>query len=282
MTTITNAVATDLTNAVDGHFIGEKLADLVDAQIFRVITNKVFAEEANYIKKTCERNDIKNVIDFGCWTGILASEVFATGLKLDNYHLVDAVPFYMNKAVALNEKNPITHELVTLIPPSFKGTPPTSMLIHPYDTLNSSSIYSGYFLKDAVKQANVRVPLAASMNITDYVQKNSKLLASDNCYVKVDLDGCDIEMISELIKNNVFPGAIEFEVWNTFKSGYTKASIALAAQGYKIPTPNLHIHQTFSVGISRNYWWAVGYDNLGTNYQCTYYDMDHGDSPVSL
>ena len=281
-TTTMNAVATDLANAVSGHFIGEKLADLVDAQIFRVITNKVFTEEANYIKKTCERNNIKNVIDFGCWTGILASEVFNTGLKLDNYHLIDAVPFYMNKALALNKDNPVTHELVTLLPPSYKGATPTSMLIHPYDTLNSSSIYSSYFLKDSVKQANVKVPLAASAMITDYVKKNAERLGNKDTYVKVDLDGCDIEMISELIKNNVLPGAIEFEVWNTFKSGYSKACIALENLGYKIPTPNLHIHQTFSVGVSRAYWWAVGYDNLGTSYQCTYYDMDHGDSPVSL
>jgi len=282
MTTISNAVATDLANAVDGHFIGEKLADLVDAQIFRVITNKIFTEEANYIKKTCERNDIKNVIDFGCWTGILASEVFNTGLKLDNYHLVDAVPFYMNKALSLLEGKPVTHELVTLLPPSYKGVPPTSMLIHPYDTLNSSSIYSGYFLKDAVKQANVKVPLAPSKAITDYVKEHAGRLGSKDTYVKVDLDGCDIEMIAELIKNDVLPGAIELEVWNTFKTGYTRASLALADKGYKIPTANLHIHQTFSVCVSRDYWWAVGYDNLGSNYQYTYYDMDHGEAAVLL
>lgn len=280
--TIMNPAAVDLTNAVDGHFIGEKLADLVDAQIFRVTTNKVFTEEANYIKKTCEHSDLNKIIDFGCWTGILASEVFATGLKLDNYHLIDAVPFYMNIALSLNKGQPVTNELVTLLPPSYKGAPPTSMLVHPYDTLNSSSIYSGYFLKDSVKEANVRVPLSASATIVDYIKKNAERLGSKDTYVKVDLDGCDIEMMAELIKNNVAPGAVQFEVWNTFKSGYTRVCTALASMGYKIPTANLHIHQTFSVGMSRDYWWAVGYDNLGTNYQCTYYDLDHGEAAASF
>ena len=280
--TTTNAVATDLSNVPNGHFIGEKLPDLVDAQIFRVISNKVFAKEADYIKLMCERNDIKKIVDFGCWTGILAKEIFDTGIKLDNYHLIDAVPFYMNKALEILADQPeVTHELVTLLPPSFKGTPPTTMLIHPYDTLNSSSIYSNYFLKDDVKQANVRLPMAPSQALTDYITKNADQLGS-NTYVKVDLDGVDIEMVSEMIKAGVRPGAVQFEVWNTFKGGYTKIIKIIEELGYKVPAANLHIHQSFSVGISKNYWWAVGYDNLGTGYNCTYYDMEHGEVPVSL
>lgn len=281
MTNTVNAVATDLNNVPDGHFIGEKLPDLVDAQIFRVISNKVFVEEANYIKQTCERNDIKNIVDFGCWTGILASEIFDTGVELNNYHLVDAVSFYMNKALELLADKPVTHELLTLLPPSYKGAPPTSMLVHPYDTLNSSSIYSGYFLKEEIKQANVRLPLAKSMTITDYIKNNKDRFGADT-YVKVDLDGVDIEMLAEILRAGLTPGAVQFEVWNSFKGGYTKVSKAFEAMGYKIPTANLHIHQSFSVGISRNYWWAVGYDNVGTHFNCTYYDMEHGEVPVSL
>jgi hypothetical protein len=280
MTTL-NSIATDLNNVPNGHFIGEKLPDLVDAQIFRVISNKVFSEEANYVKETCERNGIKKVLDMGCWTGILAREVFDTGVKLDNYHLIDAVPFYMNKALEILEGEPVTHELITLLPPSYKAVPPTSMLVHPYDTLNSSSIYSGLFLKEAVKEANVRLPLAKSQQIPDYIKNNADRFGSDT-YVKVDLDGVDIEMIAEIIKAGLKPGAVHFEVWNSFKGGYTKIAKAFESLGYKIPTANLHIHQTFSVGISKNYWWAVGYDNLGTKYNCTYYDMEHGEVPVSV
>jgi hypothetical protein len=153
------------------------------------------------------------------------------------------------------------------------------MLIHPYDTLNSSSIYSGYFLKEEVKKANIRLPLAKSMPLTDYVKNNPRKLGSDS-YVKVDLDGVDIEMVAAILKAGITPGAIQFEVWNSFKGGYTRIARAFEDLGYKIPTANLHVHQTFTVGISKEYWWAVGYDNPAGTYVSTYYDMDHGEVPA--
>lgn len=276
-----NPIAKDLNNAVDGHFIGEKLADLIDAQVFRLITNKTFAQEAAYIKTTCERNNLDTVVDFGCWTGILASEVFNTGIKLEKYYCVDAVPYYIAQAKIILKNKPVTYETVTLLPPSYKSAPPQSMLVHPYDTLNSSSLYSGYFLKEDVKKANVTVPLADSKPLTNYISERNELFRP-NCYVKIDLDGIDLELVGAIIRQGLNPGAIHFEVWNSFKGGYTRAANALANMGYKVPAPNLHIHQSFSVGISRNFWWAVGYDDINTNPRMTYYDQDHGETPVSF
>lgn len=269
-----NAHATDLSNVAKGHNIGEKFADLLNAQIMRLITNKIFVREADYIKKTCEKNNLSRIVDFGCWTGVLASEIFNTDIKIDNYHLIDASPFYINCAKTMLDGKPITSECVTLIPPSFKQPNPTSMLVHPYDTLNSSSIYSRFFLSEEVKNANVTVPISNPTPLNDFLKSNKNLF-SDSCYVKIDLDGVDIELVRGIFEHCYLPGAIQFEVWHSFKGGASKLFEIFKMNGYKVPNVNLNIHQNYSVGLSRDFWWAVGYDNVSTKPEATYYDSDY-------
>lgn len=268
-----NPFANSIENASKEHDISEKFADLLNAQIFRLITNKTFVEEAEYIKKTCEKNNLTNIVDFGCWTGVLASEVFNTGLNISNYHMIDAVPYYVNIAKYMLSDKPITTECVTLIPSNYKSEFPKSILVHPYDTLNSSSIYSQYFLNEQIKKANVTVPVSNCQLVEDFVDNNKQRFSEDS-YIKIDLDGVDIELVKQILSKNLKPGAIQFEVWNSFKGGLTKISQYMSKLGYKVPTVNLHMHQTLAVCCAKNYWWAVGYDNVMISPEITYYDMD--------
>jgi hypothetical protein len=262
-------------------FVNERLELLLEDQIVRVSFNEVFVEEARYIKRTCLANDLVKVVDFGSWCGILAQEVFDTGLVLENYHLVDAVPYYMNRAVSLLHNRPITHETVTLLPPSYDRPAPEFMLVHPYDTLNTSSLYSELFLREYVKRSSIQVPLARSRGVVDYIHSNLDKFGPDS-YVKIDLDGVDIEFVAEILKAELQPGAIHFEVWNNMRPGYAKLAEALAQRGYCVPTADLNQHRNYSVGVSRNYWWAVGYDVAAGQYNFTYYDQDHGTEAVVL
>lgn len=263
------------------NFVSERLAELVNQQISRVTEKSVFTEEARYIAQTCYRNNIRNILDLGCWTGVLACDVLGTGIKLDNYHLVDAVPYYLDRACELFKDIPqVTHEAVTILPPSYLGDPPKEMLIHPYDTLNTSSLYSEHFLSSRVKHTCLHVPLAESSSITQYVTDNLDRFGI-NTYVKIDLDGVDVELVAEIIKRGLQPGGLQFEIWNNVKDKYATLASILKTRGYMIPTAELTKHKNFSVGVSGNYWWAVGYDIIGTQYYSTYYNSDVGNEPVT-
>jgi hypothetical protein len=259
--------------------ISQKINELISAQEFNLISKQIFNREAQLIKKACELNDLFNIVDIGCWTGVLAAEIFNTGLIIKNYHLVDAVPYYMQRALIALEGKPVTSELVTLLPMSYKQEPPTSFLIHPYDTLNTSSIYSSYFLHEEIKQANVKLPLAPSSYVDKYVSDNISRFNNDT-YVKIDIDGVDQGLVFQMLKNKVQPGALQFESWNQFKSDSEKLLSSYKNYfGYKIPDFSLNHHQAYTVCISKNYWWAVGYDNLMIKPQATYYDLEHGIKP---
>jgi hypothetical protein len=253
----------------------------IEEQIGRVQARGVFREEARYIERTCQVENLHRVIDFGSWCGVLAHNVLATGVPLDNYHLVDCAPIYMEIALAhLGETHtPVTHELVTLVPNSVARRPVT-MLVDSYDTLNTSSIYSEHFVREPVKQANVRVPLANALTLNEYVTGHLTMFNSDT-YVKIDLDGVDLDLVDSILDNDCLPGAIHFEVWNPFKPRYNKLIERLVSLGYQRPEADFLWHKNFSVGVSRNYWWAVGYDILGGVYRYTYYDKDHGTKPRS-
>ena len=251
----------------------------IDAQIVRVTDNQVFREEARYIQRTCEKSNLKRVTDLGAWAGVLAKEVFDTGIKLDNYHLVDAASIYLDRAQALLQNFPTTQELVTLLPQGYVGHPPKTMLVNAFDTVNTSSIYSEHFVSPAVKEINCRVDLADSQMVPDYVKNNPDKFAQDT-YVKIDLDGVDINLVEEIIHQGLEPGAIHFEVWHVFKNGYARVARLLQSKGYKMPTMDLDMHKNYSVGVSKDYFWAVGYDVDNGKFTYTYYDLDHGDYPV--
>jgi hypothetical protein len=259
----------------------ERLQILVDEQIRRVSVNNVFTQEASYIHRVCERKNIRRITDFGSWCGVLAQEVFNTGIVLDNYHLVDAVPYYMDRALHLLDNRPITYETVTLIPPSYKQPLPASMLVHPYDTLNTSSIYSPLFLKDFVKRSAVQIPVARTQSLKEYIENNRDKFTPDT-YVKIDLDGVDIEFVAEILRSGLEPGAVQFEVWATARPVCEQIMKILANLGYSIPRADLNVHKNYSVAVSKNYWWAVGYDNAAGQINFTYYDQDHGSQAVSL
>ena len=263
-------IAHDISNAGTSYGLDNKINDLVDAQIFRVMNNKVFDEEAENIVSIAKLENATEVIDFGCWVGILANEVLKRWPELTTYHMIDAVPYYINKAKELLQRTDLPCTEVTLIPNEFKGVIPTSILVHPYDTLNSSSIYSSYFLDEKIKAANVTMPCAPVKRVTEFVQANPQLFAG-NQYVKLDLDGVDMDLVNSFIDQGHRPAVIQFEVWNAFKPGYDKLKEKLTKLGYMFPDVNIKVHQHFSVAVGKHNWWAVGYDNVTISPQSYYY-----------
>lgn len=259
----------DISNA-GGFGLENKINDLIDAQIFRVINNKVFDSEAEHMVTLAKLENATAIVDFGCWVGVLASEVLKRWPELSSYHLIDAVPYYISKAKDMLMRDDMPSTEITLIPDTYKEAPPTTMLVHPYDTLNSSSIYSKHFLDEKIKSANVTVSLAPAKKVSEFVKSNSNLFSTNN-YVKIDLDGVDMNLVNAVIDAGNQPAVIHFEVWNAFKPAYDKLKDRLTALGYVFPDMNIKIHQHFSVAVSKHHWWAVGYDNVTLSPQSYYY-----------
>jgi hypothetical protein len=253
-------IADDNISNAGGYGLDNKFLDLLDAQIFRVINNKVFEEEAEHMIALAKLENANAIVDFGCWVGVLANEVLKRWPDT-SYHLVDAVPLYISKAKAMLMRDDIPTTEVTLIPDNYKGDPPTTMLVHPYDTLNSSSIYSKHFLGEQVKAANVTVPVAPVKKVSEFVRSNKDLFETNN-YIKIDLDGVDMDLVNAIIDAGYQPSVIHFEVWNAFKPAYDKLKERLSKLGYVFPDMNLKIYQHFSISVSKHHWWAVGYENV--------------------
>jgi hypothetical protein len=247
-----------------------KLDALVDAQIFRVINNNVFDTEAEYIVTLAKLENATAVIDFGCWVGVLASEVRKRWPELPHYQLIDAVPYYIKKAKTILMQDDIPSIEVTLIPDDFNGEVPTTMLISSYDTLNSSSIYSKDFLNASTKTANVTMKLAPVNTVGEFVKDNDSLFSKNN-YVKIDLDGVDIDLVNSIINANFSPAVVQFEVWNSYKPAYEKLKERMSASGYLFPNIAIEKHQHFSVAVGKHHWWAVGYDNTTASSKSYYH-----------
>jgi hypothetical protein len=248
----------------------------IQEQIDRVQANNVFLEESRYIKQTCLLLGCDNIIDFGSWCGVLAENILSQDIELQNYHLVDCVPLYMDIALdrLANYDQSITYELVTLLPKTTINLP-QDILVNREDTLNTSSIYSQYFVKQSVKSDDYRVPIADPVIVDSYIRDNLGRF-TDKTYVKIDLDGVDLPLVDSILDNQLTPGAIHFEVWHPFKHRSTKLFERLGKLGYSIPLADLTWHKNFSVSVGRSYWWAVGYDIIDGKYVYTYYDQDHG------
>lgn len=262
--------------------MNDRLINLIDKQITRVIEKKIFAEESKFIVNSCQHNNLTSIIDFGSWVGILAKEILSHEYTFNNYHLVDCVPYYLELAKKLlSQYSCVTSQAITLVPPSYRKELPNQLLVHPYDTLNTSSLYSEHFINPKLFSSCCHVDIEKCVAMSSYITDNLERF-TNSTYVKIDLDGCDIELVAEIIGRGLTPGAIQFEVWDIFKPTYTKLIDQLKIRGYLTPQIDLIKHKNFTVSISSCYWFAIGYDIVGNQYFSTYYDSNSGEQPISI
>lgn len=251
----------------------------IEEQINRVHRNNLFGQEAQYIAESCRANKLTHILDLGSWVGELAQEVLATGIALDSYHLVDGIPYYLNYArQRLTNYATVSYQECMILPRAYSRNIPETILVNPYDTLNSSSLYSEYLLSKRARLASVPMEIGPSATVNQFIDSNLSRFGSDT-YVKIDLSGVDIELVASILKRQLTPGALQFTVWATDKSVYHQLVNLLLSRGYKVPLANLDIHKNFSVSVSKNHWFAVAHDIIGHQHFSTYYDQAHGVVP---
>lgn len=233
------------------------------AQHERVKTSGVFKQEAAYISQLAAKTNATKLADFGCWTGLLAAEVFTAWPTIEQYYGVEAVPLFVKFAKRVLAGKPTKFIEATLVPRLLNLPEVTSMKVNPYDTLNTSSIL-------AKKPTNVElidIPVAPNTYITPFVQRYPELFDND-VYVKIDLDGADIALVETILAARRTPAVIQFEVWKLFyERGMPEAIRLLEEAGYNWPAtldPKAYTH--FSVALTRGSgWWFVGYSPSPAN-----------------
>ena len=190
--------------------------------------------ETAIIKEFYTANSCNTFIDMGCWLGVLSASV-KQAVNPNRIILIDAVPayLYMAKQLLIQEKLSSSVEIIEMsIIDSLQF--PTFITVDLEDTISTSSI------KNCQDQSNVTVnlPIANPKTSKDAAIEIAEL-ASDNVYLKMDLDGVDYSLLQELLNIGYFPSVIQFEAW-MFDRNYGTICVSILEQfsavGYKVPS----------------------------------------------
>lgn len=235
------------------------IKNAINIQYERCKLGQIFTPEAQHIAKLAGLAKAKTVTDMGCWVGLLAEEVFKEMPKLQKYYAVDAVPLFIEVAKEKLKGKPVEFIAKTLVPRLGKIQEVPVMNIVPFDTLNTSSIYTGRTIKTDAKFT--ALPAAENTFITPFVQEHADTLFAPSSYVKIDLDGVDLALVDTILSNDCKPAVIQFECWKFYyKRGLGQLIAKLKAAGYAWPDdfkPEDYNH--FSMAVGKKHWWAVGY-----------------------
>lgn len=235
----------------------EFVASALKIQNERVKLGQVFKQEAEMIVGLAKKVSALTITDLGCWTGLLASEIFALWPELKNYHAVDAVPMFIEFAKKQLEGKPVDFTGVTLVPRLANLPEVASIKVSPFDTLNTASIYTG---RVPSKQVLIELPVFSNSYITPFVTDHREFF-SDDSYVKIDLDGVDIAVVETILAQDLHPCVIQFEVWKMFyDKGLASLRPELEKYGYVWPDIDYTVYKHFSIALTRGSgWWFVGY-----------------------
>ena len=223
----------------------------------RVKLGAIFRKEAELITALAKKTGAIAVSDFGCWTGILAVEIFKAWPELKTYRAVEAVPLFVEFAKDQLKDHPVEFIGATLVPRLLNLPEVTHLSVNPFDTLNTASIFTTKKMVDML----VKIPVYPNTSITPFVQTHPELF-KDDVYVKIDLDGVDIATVETVLSQKQSPAVIQFEVWKYFyDKGLPDLIDSLNADGYRWPSDLDYKKYThFSIALSRGHgWWFVGY-----------------------
>lgn len=193
------------------------------------ISRSFYKLEATEASKFFEEHQCKNLIDIGVWTGVLSYEIRKRIKSIDRHILIDAVPAYLytTKSLFENEKLLDNSEVVEMY---------ISDLMQKYVTVNLENMIDKSKPNDDTL-FNVNFPLAPTVSIEDSVQKVIELAGSD-CYLKIDINDPDNNLINKLLDINFYPRVIHFKS-PLFTPNQIIICLALLEKlekaGYKVP-----------------------------------------------
>lgn len=203
-----------------------EIAAAVKQEADKLISNRVYVNEARLIARVYNAAHCERLIDIGCSTGVLAFRIFEN-IKPSCYIGIDANEFCVASAKALLadfldiEKQ---FHCKTIIPCYFESkVVMTGVLGKLVDT---SNIYHNYPGAIQFESPNVQVSeLLAELDIQP----------SD--FIKIDVDGLDVDIVAELIMANKLPRGLQFEVSKPQIQDVTLNNLfaELAKLGYVLP-----------------------------------------------
>ncbi len=217
----------------------------------------VYKYHAEVVKSFYQEQDCNTVVDLGCWLGAFAYNM-KKELNPGKLTIIDAVPTYLYMAKQLLTKNNL-QENVEVCEMTVADSPNdniTHFVVNLERTIETSSVLSK--VKDNTISFNLPV-----VRPTSSAQAAVKLfeIAGNNCYMKIDVDGMDYNLISEMGKINFFPRVMHFEAFLFNKNDIMKCLNVLeqlSQFGFKTPKPSEVLDKRIAdIIVSRNRYFVI-------------------------
>lgn len=205
--------------------MSDQVRDAIKRTADRLLAAGIHRGEARLIAKTYRAGGCDELLDLGCSTGVLAYRILEL-VKPKRYVGFDANPFCVEHTLQLLRSSypelPITVTASTIIPDHLSSKTRVKGKVN--DLVNTSSVYTT--LPGAVEFDS------PPMTVQDIVRD-----ISPSTFLKIDIDGVDVDIISELIRSNRLPRAFQFELQPNQVDDVTLPNILreLAARGYMLP-----------------------------------------------
>ncbi len=196
-----------------------------------------YKHHAEIAKSFYDEQGCTTVVDLGCWLGSLAYNL-KKELNPEKLTIIDAVPTYLYMAKTLLIESGL-HQNVELVEMTVADSPNENIshfIVNLDRTIESSSVLSR--LKSNTISFNL--PVVRPTSASDAAVRLFEL-AGNNCYMKLDIDGMDYNLISEMGKINFFPRVMHFESFLFNKNDVTKCLSILDQLnqfGFKTPRPS--------------------------------------------
>lgn len=205
---------------------GEKIMRAVTADAQSMISRGVYLNEARMIARTYKAAGCTEIIDLGCSTGVLGLRMIQQ-TNPSRYVAIDANPYCVDHANMLLEqevpKTPKEFHKYTIMPsyidPNTKVRGAIQSLIH------TSSLFT---VSDQTIEFDT--PALHVDNVVNYIRPTS--------FVKIDVEGVDLDIVVSFLNQNLLPPAFQFEVQESQLNDVSIVNILreLRDRGYKVPS----------------------------------------------
>lgn len=205
--------------------------------------------EANVIATVLRASEISVYADLGCWFGFLLGSVLSR-CTVSRAVAIDGVPAFLRYAGSTIPHDNVEFLNAIIIP---RGSNPntTEYRVDPSDSSKAGVQASNGPLVEGV-------PIMTVEDLAEFPTIREALNAG---YVKIDLEGIDLDIVCDIVELGFRPRAIHFEVVRRNLDQLPDVLDLVGAAGYEVPrSPLLGDHRFYSVVATTSTNVVVGFE----------------------
>lgn len=210
------------------------LEKLLIRQQYKRLIDSTFTLEVLHAKKFYQVADCKNLVDIGCWTGVLSYK-FRKEFTPNQHYVIDAVPVYLYLTKKLFQTVSLSSDInvleMTIVDEG--SNKPSYFLVDIEDAVNTSN----FIAKPPSEKPLFNLPIAPAISCNRALLQIVDVLSND-CYLKMDIDGFDYSLIEAMLSINLYPRVLHFEarLFNVSEVNRLGNILdSLKSVGYKVP-----------------------------------------------